>query len=314
MTASHPGAGWFTALKVIYGLPLGPEDQEIIFTCTGRHTVPPEGFDLSLLICGRRSGKSRIAACIAAYEACLSGHEARLAPGEKGIVMVCSPTRMQSTIVKSYVRAIFDSSSMLSAEVVRENVEGFELDNGVTITIGAANFQSVRGFSLLAVVVDEICFVGFGDDVKVKSDTELVRALLPALATTGGKLLGISSPYAQRGFAYNSFKKHHGNEQGSTLVWMAPCRTMNPTLPQKVIDAAMADDPYAARSEYYAEWRQDISAFVPPEVIAACVVEGRKELRPGLAAHVCSVRRRLRWHWGRRGPGYRPPRRTQDCY
>ncbi len=55
---------------------------------------------------------------------------------------------------------------------------------------------------------------------------------------------------------------------------------MNPTLPQSVIDEAIADDPAAARSEYLGQWRQDVAEFLPRSLIEGLVIKDRKELLP----------------------------------
>jgi hypothetical protein len=63
-------------------------------------------------------------------------------------------------------------------------------------------------------------------------------------------------------------------------VWKAPSRVMNSTLPQSIIDAAMAEDRAAALSEYFAEWREDLIAFISREMIEKLVVPGRTVLMP----------------------------------
>ncbi len=55
---------------------------------------------------------------------------------------------------------------------------------------------------------------------------------------------------------------------------------MNSLLPQRVVDAAMEEDMAAAKSEYMAEFRDDVGIFLPREVIENLVVEGRLELSP----------------------------------
>ncbi len=271
---------WRVALRVLYGLPVNPKYHDLIRQCTGRDPtkLPCEGFQTALFLTGRRSGKSRCGAAItAAFEAALAGHEKKLAKGERGYVAVCSPTRSQSRIVKDYLRAIFDSTEMLHDQVEGEDRAGFDLRNGVRIEILTGDFRTVRGYSLLAGVVDELSFFGIEEEAKVKSDTELIRALKPGLATTGGKLIAITSPYARKGWCFNQWQKHFGNDAGKTLIWQAPSRVMNPTLRQSVVDEAMAEDLAAAKSEYLAEFRDDIQAFLPREVIEACVVPGRNE-------------------------------------
>jgi hypothetical protein len=241
--------------------------------------LPSDGFDTALFLTGRRSGKSRIAAVIGAYEAALAGHEAKLAKGEQGFVAICSPTRSQSRIVKNYLRAIFEAP-ILAREVVRETKQGFELRSGIAIEIITGDFRTVRGFTLVAAIVDEICFFGLDEESKIKSDTELVRAIQPSLATCGGKFIGISSPYAKRGWSYKQYQRNFANDAGKTLIWNCPSRTMNETLSQRIIDDAMAEDMAAALSEYGGQWRDDVGIFIPREVLERLVVPGRTELLP----------------------------------
>ncbi len=272
---------WMAALRVLYGIRLPPNRREVIEQCTGRRfdSFPGDGFDTALFLTGRRSGKSRIAAICAAFEGVLAGHDRKLSKGERGIVAICSPSKPQSRIVKDYVRAIFDTP-MLHAEIVGETKEGFELRNGTRIEILAGDFRTVRGYTLLAAVVDEIAFFGLDDESKVKSDTELVRAIKPSLATVGGRLICISSPYARKGWCWKTYQKNFGNDHGRVLVLNAPSRTLNPTLPQRVVDDAMAEDLQAAKSEYLGEFRDDVGEFIPRAVVEKLVMPNRKELQP----------------------------------
>ncbi|QDT39228.1 hypothetical protein [Stratiformator vulcanicus] len=273
--------GWLDILAAIYGLPA--TDPAGFAEVTGGRDVgklPAEGFDSVLALTGRRSGKSRIAATIAAYEAACSGREKKLSPGEIPLVAVCSPSLKQSRIVRSYIRAAFDSSPILKAQVKEETKEGFTLLNGVRIEMLAGDWKTTRGFTLLAAIVDEVAFFGVEEDTHIKSDTELVRALKPALATANGKLIAISSPYARKGWAFKTWERHFGNNSPSTLVINAPSRVLNPTLPQKIVDQAMAEDRSAALAEYLGEWRDDVADYLPRPIIEAAVIKGRLELGP----------------------------------
>ena len=99
----------------------------------------------------------------------------------------------------------------------------------------------------------------------------MFKALRPALGTTRGMLICLSSPYAQKGELYKTFVRHFGRDDSRILVWKAPTRVMNPTFPQEDIDAAIEDDPQAAAAEYGAEFRTDVKALFDPAIIAACV-------------------------------------------
>jgi hypothetical protein len=132
----------------------------------------------------------------------------------------------------------------------------------------------------VSVVVDEIAFFGLDQEAKTKSDTELIRAIEPGLATTGGRLIAITSPYARKGWTFNTYQKNWGNDKGHVLVWNAPSRLMNPTLPQSVVDAAVAEDLQAAKSEFLGEFRDDVGQYLPRDVIEKVVVKNRRENMP----------------------------------
>jgi len=107
---------WLCALRAVYGLPVkSPEGRELIQQCTGRSAdeLPSQGFQTALFLVERRSGKSRIAAIIGAFEALFGGHETRLAKGESGIIPIISPTRYQSSIVWRYLFAIFEAPLLI---------------------------------------------------------------------------------------------------------------------------------------------------------------------------------------------------------
>jgi hypothetical protein len=55
---------------------------------------------------------------------------------------------------------------------------------------------------------------------------------------------------------------------------------MNPTLSLEDIEDEMRADPEAARSEFFAEWRQSISCWLTKSEVMSAVVKGRRELTP----------------------------------
>jgi hypothetical protein len=284
---------WAVALRCLYALPVKTaKAKELVQRCTGRsaETLPISGFSTALFLVGRRSGKSRIAAVIGGFEALFGGHETRLAKGETGIIPIISPTRYQSSIVWKYLHAIF-STPLLKQEVVeeREIEKILVLRNGLEIRILTGDWRTVRGPSVVCAIIDECCFLGLSEESKVRSDSELVRALRPALITTKGKLIAISSKYSRKGWAYGQWLRQHGCNLGvspsfvqtwTTLVWDSPSKVMNPTLPQSEIDAAYAEDPAAARSEFGGDWRDDVSEYVPRSLVESLVIKTRKELLP----------------------------------
>lgn len=267
---------WLYALRVLYGLNVPKQGEAVVELATGRalNTMPEDGFRTALFLVGRRSGKSRIAALVGAYEAALAKNEYKLAKGERGVVAVCAPTVKQARVVKDYLRAIFEAR-MLAGEIVSETQNGFDLVCGNRIEILAGDWRTVRGYTLLAAIVDEAAFFGYEADARAKNDSELMRALKPSLATVNGRLICISSPYARRGWCYKQYKRNFGNPVGKVLLWNCTSRTMNPLLPQAVVDDAIAEDRAAALSEFMGEFRDDVDDYLPRTVIEKMVIKDR---------------------------------------
>src|SRR5262249_38866666 len=91
----------------------------------------------------------------------------------------------------------------------------------------------------------------------------------------------ISSPYARRGEVWATYRSHYG-PQGDPRILVAhgTSRDFNPSLPQSVVDRALARDAAAASAENLAQFRSDLEAFVSREVVDAAVVPDRHELLP----------------------------------
>ena len=93
----------------------------------------------------------------------------------------------------------------------------------------------------------------------------MLNALRPGMATIpNSMLLCASSPYARRGALWDAHRRHFAQDGDPILVWQADTRTMNPTVPQILIDEA-ARDPASAQAEYGAQFRSDIESFVSRE-------------------------------------------------
>jgi hypothetical protein len=82
---------------------------------------------------------------------------------------------------------------------------------------------------------------------------------------------------------WRQYRKLHGNDaaaEGDDLCWFATSRTMNPRLPQAVVDNALAADAPRARAEFENVWREDIDDFLPIDVVEACTDWGIVERAP----------------------------------
>jgi hypothetical protein len=230
---------------------------------------------------GRRGGKSRAIAVLCVFVAVFVDHSAVLVVGERPVVLCLAPSQKQANVVYSYIAGIFESTPMLAKLVASKTAEILALTNGIEIEIRSASFRNVRGCTAVAVVGDEAAFWFDESSGSSNPDTAILDALRPALATTGGLLAVISSPYARRGALYETWARHYG-EKGDRriLVAQGASRDLNPSLPQSVVDRALERDPASASAEYLASFRADIESFVRRDVVEACVTPGRYELPP----------------------------------
>lgn len=271
--------GWFVFLRALFGLPMAADDRALYKQCTGRDEPIAGGAREAWLVVGRRGGKSMVLALIAVFLACFCDWSPYLSPGERGTIMVLAADRRQARTIYRYAHAMLARIPMLAGLIDRETAEAIDLTNGVTIEIMAASFRSVRGYTVIAALCDEIAF--WRSEESSNPDAEIIGALRPAMATIpNAMLLCASSPYARRGVLWDAFRRHFGRADSPLLVWRAATRTMNPTVPQSLVNEATEADPASAAAEYGAEFRTDVETFVAREIVDAAVVPDRHELPP----------------------------------
>jgi hypothetical protein len=272
----RPSKSWDahrTILRVLFGLPLSNDEMLLFEKCTGRTKGFIAGIVLALLLCGRRSGKSRLLGFLGAVFGCFVDYSPHLAPGERAIVMILAADRDQAQVIFQYVRALLTETPILCGMIERETADEIMLTNRVTIGVYTSSYRSSRGRTCAAVLADEICF--WRDDTSRDPASAVLQAVRPALATIPGSLLlCASSVYARSGIAYELFAKHWGQNASNTLVWKADTLTMNPSFNAQIIEAARLDDPAAASSEYDSEFRQDIAGFLTDEDIDNAIDRG----------------------------------------
>lgn len=268
---------WEVYLKGLSGLSIEDEKDRALFKdCTGLEDPPRERARESFVICGRRSGKSYMSAVIAAYLASFRDWKPYLSPGERGWIFVIAVDKPQAGIIKAYISGVFHRVKCLKGLIAKETQETIELRNGISIAVKTASFRSIRGYTILAAILEELSFYRAEDSAN--PDKEILAAVRPALATIPDSLLlGISTPYSRSGVLWEQFKNNYG-KPGGPLIWKAPTRTMNPTIDKRLIDNALKEDPQAARAEWEAEWREDIEAFITQELVDAVMIPGRFEL------------------------------------
>ena len=271
--------GWIVFLKALFALPMTEAELGIYRQLTHREHPPNQQADEAWLVVGRRGGKSFIVALVAVFLACFRTYAPYLQRGERGTVMVIATDRRQARIIMRYIAALLHQVPMLKAMIERQEVESVDLNNRITIEVHSASIRTTRGYTLVAALLDEVAF-WFGEEY-ANPDAEILEALRPAMATVpGALLLGLSSPYRRSGALYEAHRRHFGKDHDPVLVVQADTKTMNPTIPQSVIDRAYERDPLSAAAEYGAEFRSDVAGFLSPDWIDRAVRPGQSELAP----------------------------------
>jgi hypothetical protein len=269
---------WRVFLAALFGLPLDPDQRPLFERFTGRTTAPTSPLQEAWLVVGRRGGKSFIFAVIAVFLACFRDWKAYLGPGEVGTIMIIAEDRAQARVIKRFISGMLRDIPMLARMIEDETAEEIRLRNRVAIEIHTASYRSTRGYTIIAALLDEVA-IWESNETAAEPDVEVLNAIRPGMATIpGAVLLCASSPYARRGILWDAYRKHFGRDGDPVLVWQAPTRAMNPTVPQSYIDRHMADNPTGAMAEYGAQFRTDAGAFVSRDIVDAAVVSGRYEL------------------------------------
>jgi hypothetical protein len=261
-------ARWIVFLKAIDGLPVSDDERAVFRAHTGRVEPRPGGYPEAVAIVGVQSGKSQIAAAMAAFAA-ITGQDGTHA------LLIAQDQRSALRTLLRYARQPFEARPMFAAEVARDVADTLELRNGVSLSAYPCKPASIRGLRACIAVIDELAFFVATDGRPV--DQEMLRAARGRVATTGGKLIVLSSPYAASGALYDLHRKHYGRDDSPVLVWQASAPAMNPTLPADYLARMQQDDPEAYRSEVLGEFRQGVSTFLNPQIVAEAVDAGVRE-------------------------------------
>jgi hypothetical protein len=265
---------WRTVAKMLDGLPLEPAELVLWKAITGRDAPPSKPFGEAYLVKPRRAGGTLFAAAVGLHAA-LQDYSLKLGPGEVATVAMIASDRRQARQLTNYVKGLIDGSALISAEVLNQTQETISFAHRVNLEVHTGSFRSIRGYSLAAVILDELSF--YRSDLSANPDVELVRAVRPGLLNLGGRLIGLSSPHSRRGHLWQMWRTHFG-KPSNVLVIQAGGPTLNPTLDQEALDRQRAEDPTAARSEQDALFREDISQFLTDDVLDPALRPGRKAL------------------------------------
>jgi len=278
---------WRVFLGALFALPLDDEDAATYRHHTGRTALPTVPFREACLVCGRRGGKSRILGLIATYLACCLDHSSHTAPGETPVVAIIAADRRQAKVIFQYIIGILRAVPLLDEMIIDELSETVRLSNGISIEIHTSSIGAPSGRTFVAILADECAFWSTGD--VANPDKAIIAAVRPGLATLPySMLLVASSPYARRGFLFETFSRYFGKDAAPVLVWRGTTREMNSCIDLRIIEEAFEADPESAEAEYNANFRSDITAFIDRNAVEAVVAHGCIEVPPAVGTQYCA--------------------------
>lgn len=206
-----------------------------------------------LLNCCRQSGKSTMAALLAA-------HTALYQPGS--LVLVLSPTLRQSQELFRKIVGIYRALDRpVPAEA--ETKLSLELDHGSRIVSLPGKESTIRGFSAVRLlVIDEAARV----------PDDLYASVRPMLAVSNGRLIALSTPFGTRGWWFEAWRSSEPWER--FLVPATECPRISPEFLE---EERRNLGEWWFRQEYLCEFLdaetqlfswEDVQALIDPELEA----------------------------------------------
>jgi hypothetical protein len=199
--------------------------------------MPPDPWQRALLLsperqillnCSRQSGKSTTVSALAL-------HTALFTPG--GLVLLLSPSQRQSGEI--FRKVLFAYRALgRPLRAVQETQTVLELENGSRIVCLPGREETIRSFSgVNLLVLDEAARI----------PDDLYRSVRPMLAVSGGRLVGLSTPFGQRGWFYEEWHSN-GPWKRVRITW----RDCPRITPEFIAEETRALGPHWVDQEYNA--------------------------------------------------------------
>jgi len=259
----------------VLGFTLHPRQADIL------EAIYRDGIRTAVLRLGRRSGKGRIAAVVATYEATVNArpHLAAVPAGEQVAIVVLATSQRQARVVHRYIAA-FLRRPALAPLIVRETADEIELSSGIVVMTLPCSAASARGLGIAVVILDEAAWFQ-GVDGSPLDVGEIWRGLIPATAQFPERRVIVASTPRWAGDWFATLcQRAETGEDPETRTWHATTAEMNPFISARFLEAERVRDPVAFRREYEAAFESGISAALDADLVRSAVRDGPDSLPP----------------------------------
>ena len=236
---------------------------------------------------GRRSGKGLMSGAAAIHNAVIEDYTGCLRPGETRFIVPVATrqeqAREQIRVIKELIENARDRDLAKMVDQEASTLDEVVFRHNVVIRALPCSSRSTRGLPISLLILDEAAHMMTNED-GFAAGKRVYQALSPSTAQFGarGYILVTSTPLWANGIFWDLFSAGLRGAK-DTFVAQRPTWEMNPTITRESLEGDFLADPESARAEYGAEFVEGAGAYLPPEQVQACRVEGRLELPPAEA-------------------------------
>ena len=217
--------------------------------------IPAEARRVLVLRCGRNSGKTTLATAFGIYRMCVAD-TSQCGPGDRPAVVAIAPRRETAGIALAMALAMVEGCWLKKRFVGKPTAKGFALrqrDGAVVWFVTLPKSRggaAARGFSIVALLIDESEFVSPTDPASTISDTKIIQSVSPRMLR-GGIMMLTSTPWPTPSATATFFDENFGKPTRA-LAARAPTELMRNFDPEVVanVEAERARDPVNALREF----------------------------------------------------------------
>jgi hypothetical protein len=254
----------------LLAFPLHPRQRKMLSAVEGPSW-------LHVWCCGRRGGKSTLAALTALHNVTLSPHlDEMVRPGEVRHAVVVATRLDQAQLVIRIATSIIERSPGLASlvESASEEEIRFRLPSGARTALSAfpCSSRGGRGWPVSMLLLDEAAHFIFTDGGP-QTAKRVFDSLLPSVSQFGeqGRVIVASTPFGEGDFFHDLYTRASSGELPSATAQRATTQQLNPSISdewleqQRLLDEEMFAAEYLAHFQAPGDAFLDLSRFAPAD-------------------------------------------------